>query len=41
MLECKTGMPGIIFYLFVYGFFISLVYFTSLFKEINSSDYVW
>lgn len=34
-------MPEIIFYLFIYGFFISFVYFTSFFKEINSSDYIW
>jgi len=34
-------MPEIAFYLFFYGFFVSLVYFTSFFKEINSSDYVW
>ena len=34
-------MPEIIFYLFVYGFFISFVYFISFFKEINSSDYIW
>ncbi|MCR4368317.1 MAG: glycosyltransferase family 2 protein [archaeon] len=34
-------LPEIIFYMFVYGFFISFVYFVSFFKEINSSDYVW
>ncbi|HLC78832.1 MAG TPA: glycosyltransferase [archaeon] len=34
-------LPEIIFYMFVYGFFISFVYFTSFFKEINSSDYIW
>jgi len=34
-------IPEIIFYLFIYGFFISFVYFLSFFKEINSSDYVW
>ncbi len=34
-------LPEIVFYMFLYGFFISFVYFTSFFKEINSSDYVW
>jgi cellulose synthase/poly-beta-1,6-N-acetylglucosamine synthase-like glycosyltransferase len=34
-------LPELVFYMFVYGFFISLVYFTSFFKEINASDYVW
>ncbi len=34
-------LPEIIFYMFIYGFFISFVYFTSFFKEINDSDYAW
>ena len=34
-------MPEIIFYMFIYGFFISFVYFASFFKEINKSDYKW
>ncbi len=34
-------LPEIVFYMFLYGFFISFVYFTSFFKEINSSDYAW
>ncbi len=34
-------LPEIVFYMFIYGFFISFVYFTSFFKEINGSDYTW
>ena len=34
-------LPQIIFFLLVYGIFISAVYFTSFFKEINASDYSW
>ncbi len=34
-------MPQIIFFLFIYGLFISSVYFVSFFKEVNSSGYKW
>ncbi|MBI4210622.1 MAG: glycosyltransferase family 2 protein [Candidatus Diapherotrites archaeon] len=34
-------IPQIIFFLFIYGLFISAVYFTSFFKEINASHYTW
>ena len=34
-------MPQIILFLFVYGLFISSVYFTSFFKEVNASEYKW
>ena len=34
-------LPQVVFFLFVYGLFISAVYFVSFFKEVNSSGYRW
>ncbi|MGB9635192.1 MAG: glycosyltransferase [Candidatus Micrarchaeia archaeon] len=36
-----TDMPAMLFFIFIYSIFLSLVYVYSLFKEIYRGDYIW